>query len=75
MDGAALRQRLLDSLLERIQDDTYPSPTMMDYVENSMKTREQVLAYAETLLDKIDATRYPSSSMINRLEGVLARVE
>ena len=75
MDGAALRQRLLDSLLERIQDDTYPSPTMMDYVESSMKTREQVLAYAETLLEKIDATRYPSSSMINRVEAVLARVD
>lgn len=75
MDGAALRQRLQDSLLDRIRDDTYPSPTMMDYVESTMRTREQVLEYAETLLEKIDATRYPSSSMINRVEAVLARVD
>ena len=75
MEGSTLRQRLLDSLLERIQDDTYPSPTMMDYVESSMKTREQVLEYTEALLEKIEATRYPSSSMINRVEALLARVD
>jgi len=75
MDGAAVRQRLLDSLMERIEGDTYPSPTMMDHVEGALRTREQVLAYAETLLEKIDASRYPSSSMINRLYAVLDRVE
>ena len=74
MDGSALRQRMLDSLLDRIRDDAYPSPTMMDHVEGAMRTREQALEYAETLLEKIEDSRYPSSSMINRVYAVLDRV-
>lgn len=75
MDGSALRQRLLETLLEQIEEETYPSIPMMDRVEAALETQEQVLAYAKTLLDKIEASRYPSIPMIDRFEAVLARVE
>ena len=61
MDGSALQQRLLDSLMGRIKEDTFPSPTMMDRVEGSLRTRTQVEEYAEVLLEKIEATRFPAA--------------
>jgi hypothetical protein len=74
MDGSALQQRLLDSLMGRIKEDTFPSPTMMDRVEGSLRTRAQVEEYAEVLLEKIEATRFPSISMLNRFDGLIAKL-
>ena len=75
MDGAALQQRLLDSLVGRIKEDTFPSVTMMNRVEGSLRTREQVEEYAEVLLEKIEATRFPSIAMIDRFDGLVAKLE
>ena len=74
MNGAALQQRLLDMLIERIKEDTYPSVAMMNRVEDSLRTREQVEEYAEVLLEKIEATRFPSISMLNRFDGLIAKL-
>ena len=75
MDGSELRQRLLDSLLEQIEEEQYPSVTMMDRVEGALRTPEQILAYANVLLDKIESSRYPSVTMLNRFDAILARVD
>ena len=75
MNGAALQERLLDTLLGRIKEEKYPSVTMMNRVEGSLRTREQVEGYAEVLLEKIEATRYPSSSMLDRFDGLVATLE
>jgi len=62
-----VRRHLLDLLLDKIEQDTYPSSTQMDFVEallDEADTRE----YADLLLDKVDADNYPSISLIRRLE-------
>jgi len=74
MNGAALQQRLLDTLIERIKEETYPSVTMMNRVEESLRTREQVEEYAEVLLEKVEASRFPSISMFNRFDGLIAKL-
>ena len=70
MNGAGFQQRVLDLLIGRIKEETYPSVTMMNRVEESLRTREQAEEYGEVLLDKIEATRYPSISMLDRLDRV-----
>ena len=75
MDAAELRQKVLDSLLDEIKDEQYPSVTFLDRVEAQLRTPEQVLEYAQVLFEKIEASRYPSISMLNRFDAVLARVE
>jgi hypothetical protein len=75
MNGSAVRQRLLEMLIERVKEETYPSVTMMNRIEGALRTREQVEEYAEVLLDKVESTRFPSLAMLNRVEAVAARLE
>jgi hypothetical protein len=74
MDGSALQQRLLEVLMKQVRDDTFPSVTMMNRIEASLRTREQIEDYAEILLKKVESTRFPSLSMLNRVESVVARL-
>jgi hypothetical protein len=62
----SVREEVLDTLLEKIEEDRYPSATMMDDVERLLvpwRRRD----YARILLDKVRQDRYPSRSMIERL--------
>jgi hypothetical protein len=75
MDAAALRKRLTQSLLDDINDVQFPSVTMMDRVESALGTQDDLADYVEVLVKKVEATRYPSISMLNRLDGLLDRLE
>jgi|SRR4051794_1293983 hypothetical protein len=61
-----IREEVLDMLLEKVEHDRYPSPTMLDDIERILTPwrRED---YAEILLDKIRKDRYPSRSLIERV--------
>jgi len=60
-----VREHVLDMLLEKVEQDRYPSSTMLDDIEQLLTPwrRED---YAGVLLDKIRQDRYPSRSMIQR---------
>jgi hypothetical protein len=70
-NGTALRRALLDIQLEKIQEEKFPSATMMNRVEGALETQDQVEDYVTTLLAKVRSERYPSIPMINRIEGLL----
>lgn len=74
MDASALRQKLLDRFLDEIKEEQYPSVAVLDRVEAELRTPEQVLEYAQVLLEKIESSRYPSIAMLNRFDAVLARI-
>jgi hypothetical protein len=48
---------------------------MMDRVESSLATQEDLADYIEALVEKVEETRYPSISMLNRLDGLLGELE
>ena len=75
MDASALRQRLLEMQIEQIKDEIFPSVEMMNRVENSLQTREQLEEYAAILLAKVESTRFPTLAMRNRLEALADRLE
>jgi hypothetical protein len=60
------RAALIDLLLSKVKEDTYPSTTMLDLLEQ-MLTTEELPAYAAVLMDKIANDTYPSASMMKRL--------
>jgi hypothetical protein len=62
----SVREQVLDLLLEKIEENRYPSSTMMDDVERLL-TPWRRQDYARVLLDKIRQDRYPSRSMIERV--------
>jgi hypothetical protein len=70
-DGSDARHRLLGVLLDKVAQDTYPSSTMLDYIEEILEP-EDVDAYAAVLLEKVADETYPSVSMLRRLINVTA---
>ena len=64
-----VRQALLDKLISQIDEDPYPSVTMMNMVEEMLSPWD-VERYADVLLDKIKDERFPSIDMLNRLRNL-----
>jgi hypothetical protein len=62
----SIRDAVLDILLEKVENDRYPSPSMLDDIERILTPwrRED---YAEVLLAKVRNDRFPSHSMVERL--------
>jgi hypothetical protein len=65
-NGFDTRARVLDLLLEKVGDDTYPSETMLDLIEE-LATPDDIAAYAAVLMSKVANDTYPSISMLRRL--------
>jgi hypothetical protein len=62
-----LRAEMVDALMEKVENDTYPSSTMLDWIEELL-TPEELPRYAESLLNRIRSDTYPSIPMIARLK-------
>lgn len=63
------RIELLRILMEKMAEETYPSATMMDTIEELMLP-EELPVYAKLLVDRIESERYPSIDMINRVRNL-----
>lgn len=63
------RRELLDALMAKVDEDVYPSSTMLDMIE-SMLTPADVPAYSESLMSRIRADRYPSISLMQRVQNL-----
>ncbi len=64
-----VRRELLKRLLDAIQQDPYPSITMMDMAEELL-TEDEVPIYAGVLLEKIKDEQFPSVSMLGRIRDL-----
>lgn len=60
------RAWLLDLLLDKVAEDTFPSTTMLDFIEQLLEP-DDVPAYAAVLMRKIQDEKYPSMPMMSRL--------
>jgi hypothetical protein len=54
------------ALLDRIQEDRYPSGELMDRVE-ILLDRDHVDEYVDILFQKIDDCHYPSKQLLDRI--------
>ena len=53
-------------LLERIAEDDYPSPELMDRVEILLDD-DHVDLYLEILISKVESCDYPSKALLDRI--------
>ena len=65
--GYDLRAEMLETLMEKVESDRFPSTTMLDWIEELL-TPEELPIYAEALLRRIREDTYPSIPMIARLK-------
>ena len=61
-----IRRELLDMLLTKVEQDRFPSATMMDLIEELMGPDERSI-YVRVLIDKIRRDAYPSIPMMRRV--------
>ena len=58
--------RYMRILLDRIQEDQYPSGELMDRVE-ILLDREHVDEYVNLLFEKVEDCHYPSKQLLDRI--------
>ena len=75
MDAATLRRRINRSLVNEIDEVQFPSVTMMNRIESTLGSREEIATYADLLVKKVEATHYPSLSMLDRVDSLLQKLE
>ena len=68
----AAQERYYEVLMERVSNDRYPSHHLLDRIEASFWTPEQVIEYVEMLVEKVDESWYPSGQMLDRIQRMLA---
>ena len=68
-----LQQSYIDILMERCSTDRFPSHQLLDRIEASIWTPEQISAYVQMLIEKCDETWYPSHQMLDRIQRMLER--
>jgi hypothetical protein len=68
-DQYDLRVQLLETLLQKLEDDRYPSTTTLDMIEELLAP-DEVPVYAEALLNRIRSDAFPSVPMMARLKNL-----
>ena len=68
----ALQERYAEVLLDRIRNDRYPSVTHMDMLE-SIAPPQQLAEYVLHLFERIESESHPSTSMMKRVQALVAR--
>jgi hypothetical protein len=66
------QERLFEILMERVRTDRYPSAQLLDRIEMTLWTPEQVIEYVDMLIEKIDESWYPSGQLLDRVQRMLA---
>lgn len=66
------QERYYEMLMERVRDDRYPSPQLLDRIEAAMWTAEQFHEYLEMLVEKADESWYMSPQLLDRIQRLLA---
>lgn len=67
----SMQQRYYDILMERVRNDRYPSGQLMNRLEATIFSPEQLVEYVDLLLEKVDESWYPSGELMNRIERML----
>ncbi len=64
-----VRSELLKNLLSKVEQDPYPSLTMLNLIEELL-TPDEVPQYARLLLEKVADEQFPSVSMLSRIRDL-----
>jgi hypothetical protein len=65
--------QLVQTLLEKIRADNYPSTSQMAIVEESLPP-EMIPEYLEILLEKVEQDNIPSIPLLKRISRIAAQV-
>jgi len=61
-----VRELFIDALLDKVEEERYPSLSMLDLIEHQLRP-DEVEIYVRVLLRKVRHDRYPSIPMLRRI--------
>ena len=64
--GNDLHDQILEVLMDKVREDSFPSTTMLDMVEGLLRP-DDVETYTSALIEKISGDTYPSIDHLRRL--------
>ncbi len=67
----SMQQRYYDILMERVRSDRYPSGQLLNRLEATIFSGEQMIEYMDMLLEKVDQSWYPSGELLDRIDRML----
>lgn len=71
--ATAAREQYFKMLLNKVQVHRHPSPTLVDRLVQSIRSRDQAEQVIDVLFDGIG--RYPSPTTLDRLDHLINRLE
>jgi hypothetical protein len=74
VDAQELRTRLMKSLLNKIEETSFPNTELLNRVEASLATRDELAEYGEILVKKVEGTQFPSAELLGRVETVVSEL-
>ena len=69
---ATAQERSFEMLMERVRNDRYPSPQLLDRIEASFWSSEQLTDYVDFLIEKTDESWYPSKQLLDRIQRLMS---
>ena len=66
-----LQQYYQDLLAQRVRGERHPSHQLLNRMEATLWTPDQVVDYVGLLLEKLEQQRYPSHQLLDRIERML----
>jgi hypothetical protein len=66
-----MQQRYYDILMVRVRNARYPSHQLLDRLEATIFSSEQMREYMDLLLEKVDESWYPSGQLLDRIDRML----
>ena len=73
MNNAEARAQFIRMLMEKVREDTYPSTTQMDMIEQALPP-QWIPEYIEILYEKVVQDQYPSIPMLTRIARLMEAV-
>jgi ubiquinone biosynthesis protein COQ9 len=67
----SMQQRYYDILIERVRTDRYPSGQLLNRLEATIFSPQQLVEYVDMLLEKVDESWYPSGELLDRIDRML----
>jgi hypothetical protein len=64
--GSDLHAQIFELLMDKVRNDTYPSTTMLNMIEEILKD-DDVEEYTSALIEKVTQDTYPSIDHLRRL--------
>ncbi len=65
---ANAQNRYFETLMDQVREVQYPSVEILDRIERTLESRDQLEEYLGILFERVESCQYPSKQLLDRLE-------